>query len=172
VGLQRQSSSASSPPPTLPPPSTLALPQSSSLSLDTYRDPLPPIQSTPSSSRAHSPVPSFAQLQLPPLDPALIAASGYANRYQRGGSWREPHGRSGLDPAKDFDSLTLSSGSVSAASSLAPSRLATPRTVSLKLSPDGDGGGDIDDIRRQFSNERDMKSELKGPGRMDVDGNT
>ncbi|KIP03570.1 hypothetical protein PHLGIDRAFT_130057 [Phlebiopsis gigantea 11061_1 CR5-6] len=173
VGIQRQSSTTTSPtpPPTLPPPSSLSLTQNHSL--DVYRDPLPPIQSTPSSSRAHSPVPSFAQLQLPPLDPALIAASGYANRQQQmRGQRRDSYGRLVPDPSKDFDALTLSSGSASAASSLPPSRFSTPRITTMGLPPDGDGDGLAmpreDDVRKPVSNGRDPTAE-DGTRRMDVD---
>lgn len=121
-------------------------------------------------------MPSFAQLQLPPLDPALIAASGYAARQQqlngRGVLRREPH--NGRGPEKEFDSLTLSSGSASAASSVAPSRFTTPRMQPLSLSPDGDGGGgsflrDGEDVRRQMSAEREVPSKSEGTGRMDID---
>ncbi|GJE90356.1 Opi1-domain-containing protein [Phanerochaete sordida] len=169
VGLQRQSSSAiTSSPPTLPPPSSLALPQPQSMPLDTYRDPLPPIQSTPSSSRAHSPVPSFAQLQLPPLDPALVAASGYAARQQQLNGRRHEH----RGPEKEFDALTLSSGSVSAASSLPPSRFTTPRMQPLGLDSDGALGSylrDGEDIRRPLSSEREVPVKADAVGRMDVD---
>ena len=93
----------------------------------------------------------------------------------RGAQRRESYPRPGVDPSKDFDSLTLSSGSVSAASSLPPSRFATPRTAPLGLPPDGDGGGGIED-RRQVSNEREMPGKLdsldrlRGAAHMDVDG--
>lgn len=182
VGLQRQSSSAIATSPTLPPPSTLTLLQPQSLPLDTYRDPLPPIQSTPSSSRAHSPVPSFAQLQLPPLDPALVAASGYAARQQqlngRGAHHRRETQHGVRGPEKEFDALTLSSGSASAASSVPPSRFTTPRMQPLSLAPDGEGGGsggggsflrDGEDVRRPTSTEREVPARGDGAARMDVD---
>lgn len=119
VGVQRQPSSAFSDPnaPTLPPPS----------SLEAYREPLPPIQLTPGSSRAHSPVSAFAQLQLPPLDPKLF--NGGSNSSQNGAYRRPGHG----DPAKDFDGLTLRSA--------ASSRYSTPRVPSVGLPSGDDGGG-------------------------------
>ncbi|KAF7794470.1 hypothetical protein EIP86_005604 [Pleurotus ostreatoroseus] len=131
VGLQRQNS-AMTPPPTLPPPSTL----------ESYRDPLPPIL-TPGSSRAHSPESPFAQLTLPPLDPSLYAPHGHA--YHRGHHHHHGHnhmhnyppvfsndglqGRAG-DTARDLDALSLS----------ARSGYATPRSATALLSPEGEGG--------------------------------
>ncbi|KAI0698330.1 transcription factor Opi1-domain-containing protein [Cytidiella melzeri] len=133
VGVQRQNSS-----------SIASLPLSSSLndqpedSPKEYREPLPPIQLTPGSSRAHSPVPGIAALQLPPLDPALYAQSSSYSRHhhhssntqhrhhhhashdhvlERDTDWdndqgRERYGSVGDGPAKDFDALTLNNGPV------------------------------------------------------------
>ncbi|KAI0339364.1 Opi1-domain-containing protein [Trametopsis cervina] len=126
VGVQRQNSSSIAP--------LSSLPTSQEDSPKAYREPLPPIQLTPGSSRAHSPVPGIASLHLPPLDPALYSqSSSYSrhphhgphghHRHNRHGSvehghdsseWDSERGRDrysslGEGPAKDLDALTLSS---------------------------------------------------------------
>jgi transcriptional repressor OPI1 len=137
--VQRQNSSSIE---TLSP--TSPLPNSTAEgSPKAYREPLPPIQLTPGSSRAHSPVPGIAELQLPPLDPALYNQSSSYSRHhhvshahhrhhhhhsshehtlEREADWdgveraRERYGSLGdCSPEKDFDALSL--GNVSSASS-------------------------------------------------------
>lgn len=166
VGIQRQNSSSIA---GLPPASSLPMPEDDSTT--TYREPLPPIQLTPSSSRAHSPVPSIASLQLPPLDPSLYNQSPSYSRHHhhtsnglrhhhhhphdhvldRDRDWddrgRERYGSLGEGPAKDFDALTLGNGSMS-------SRYATSMT-----------------IREDTEGENGLSSNRAGPGgpRMDID---
>jgi len=166
VGIQRQNSSSIA---SLPPASSLPMPEDESTA--TYREPLPPIQLTPSSSRAHSPVPSMASLQLPPLDPALYNQSPSYNRHHhhtsnglrhhqhlhdhsldRDRDWddrgRERYGSLGEGPAKDFDALTLGNGPMS-----------SRYTTSMTIREDTEGENGLSSTNRA------------GPGgpRMDID---
>lgn len=151
----------------LPPPLSLSSPTGDATS---YRDPLPPIQLSPSSSRAHSPVPSLAQLQLPPLDPALLIQGAPYNRphhhhhhhhslstsSDRDWDKERYHSAGGEGPARDFDALTLNGSSRyhSCASSLAGSA----------IREDEDG----EEMRGRISSER-SSNEARANGRMDID---
>ncbi len=145
------------PPPTLPPPSAL----------ESYRDPLPPIL-TPGSSRAHSPESAFTQLTLPPLDPSLYAPHNHNyHRVHHHHAHNRMHGyppiftgegtqnRAG-DAARDFDALSLG----------ARSGYATPRSATVNISPEVDGGAGWDVPEGVRTNARD---ESASSTKMEVD---
>ena len=172
VGVQRQNSSSIT---SLPPASSLPSPPEDSPKA--YREPLPPIQLTPSSSRAHSPVPGIASLQLPPLDPALYGQSSSYSRHHHhphhrphhhhvthehilerdadndnDGKGRERYGSLGDGPTKDFDALSLTNA---------------PAASSARFGSSSILRDDADNVDSRRGNDADQGS--GGGQRMDVD---